>query len=128
MRPPTPAVVAIVLLALSPVHLAYNGVWHLLHGEPIGFIPFAFVALWVLVLRGLWQGGNGAYKIAIVIAVLVILSAFAAGAAIVVPWSDFTIDVDQLEAGVLSLTQLALGVAVLLLLLGRRSRAFYALR
>jgi hypothetical protein len=126
MRPPTPAVIAIVLLVLGPVQLIYNGVWHLLHGDLIGLIPFVFVVLWFLVLRGLWQGGRGAYTIAIVIAALNILSAFIAGAAVVVPGSDFSVNVDRLEHGTLSLFQVALGVAVLVLLLDRRSRAFYA--
>ncbi|MFI5958093.1 hypothetical protein [Cryptosporangium sp. NPDC051539] len=127
-RPPAAALGAIVLLALVPLNLVYSGVSDLVHGDLWGIAPLVFVVLWVLVLRGLWQGGHRAYTIAIVVAALQILAAFVAGVGVVVPGVDFAVTSDRLEHGVLSLTQLGLGVLVLVLLLGSRSRAFYARR
>ncbi|GAA3388528.1 hypothetical protein [Cryptosporangium minutisporangium] len=125
MRPPTPALIAIVLLTLASVYLAF---WLLLRGDLIGLFPLAFGVLWVLVLKGLWQGGHGAFTIALVLAALNILSALIDGASAVVPGGDSSGSGVWPGNGAISLIQLALGVAVVLLLLARSSRAFYARR
>ncbi|SHN38578.1 hypothetical protein [Cryptosporangium aurantiacum] len=126
-RPPVPALIATVLLAIAPVRLAYIAVTEVLDAEPWAVVPVVFCGLWALLVFGLWRGWRAAYVVAVVIAVLNTVSELAAGAAAVSPGADRVVDVTRVEDGVLTAAGLAASVLVLLLLVfSPRSRAYYA--
>ncbi|MFI5959805.1 hypothetical protein [Cryptosporangium sp. NPDC051539] len=124
-RPPTPVIIALGLLVLAPIRLVWFAVEAALDGNWIAAVLSAvFLPVWFLVLRGVWQGGRGAYVVAVVITILQIYAVF----------GDATSDPDSSKdaAGQLAdnwptLLPAALPIVALLLLVAtRQSRAYYA--
>ncbi|MFI5958094.1 hypothetical protein [Cryptosporangium sp. NPDC051539] len=127
VRPPAPTIVAIVLLAILPVRLAFVTVGEVVGLDPWVAVPIVFLGLWTLLIVRLWRGGRIAYAFAVVATAFTIMSALTTALAPLVPELDDTGEIHGFVDTVPSITGLALALAVLALLVGsRQSRLFFA--
>jgi hypothetical protein len=115
---PAAAVVATLLAGVYAVHAAYVGTLGIFDHDLVAIGSFLTLGIWGVLLAGLWNGNHLAYILVVVAASLTAISAFP-GLSDVREWQD----------AVPSALRLALGVALLLLLVTPRSnRTFYARR
>jgi len=115
---PVPAVLATLLASTYAIHAAYVGTNGIFDRDVTEIASFGTLALWGLLLAGLWRGSWLAQVLVVVVGCLTVIGTY----------PDLG-DVNGWQDAVSPTLRLAVGVALILLLgIPASSRTFYARR